>query len=312
MHRALIKIVVSLALAVGLTLTVAGTAPTASAAPAAAAAKADCSTQQAAYNAALADQQAIKAKLAKAKHHLKVLKKKLRRAKAAHQPVRIHRLKKQIRQTRHRVTRLYHRLQVAKARTDDARTALAACIAGGGGGGGGGGATDTPLQALCDAGLPQALCDGLAQLAGGGLPSDLSLQQLCDAAPQFQPLCDAADAGTLPTDPSALTTLLQPILDALGLGNLLKSPAELTSIQALCDAGVPQSVCDGLAGLAGGGLPSDLSLQQLCDAQPDAQPLCDAVNTDGGLPDLTTLTTLLGPILDLLGLGGLLGGLPLP
>ena len=77
---------------------------------------------------------------------------------------------------------------------------------------------------------------------------------------------------------------------------------------------MPQSVCDGLTALAGGGRPSDLSLQQRCDAVPETQPLCDAANGPGGLPtDPSALTDLLTPILETLGLDqllcDLLGGL---
>ncbi|HWJ83211.1 MAG TPA: hypothetical protein VNS55_13325 [Nocardioides sp.] len=293
MHRALIKMIVSLALAAGLTISVvAATEGAASAAPKTAAAAATCSTEQANYDSAVAHKQTIQHKLKKARHALRVAKRHHNRAK--------------VRKLRHRIHRLERRLDSAKSRVASTRTSLETCQAGGG--------TSSPIQSLCDQGVPQPVCDGLGALAGGG--SGASFQQLCDAAPQAQPLCDAAAGGGFPSDPSQFAGLLTPVLDALGLGALSGGglPSDFTSIQALCDAGAPQAVCDGLAGAAGGGVPSDLSLQQLCDAASQAQPLCDAVNSGGGIPtDPTALTDLLGPVLDALGLGGLLGGgLPLP
>ncbi|GAA3825162.1 hypothetical protein [Nocardioides panacisoli] len=313
MIRHACRLVIGFAVALAMTFTTAAVAGTANAAPAAApapaAAAVNCSSQQAAYNAALAHQRELGTKLHRAKARLKVAKHQLHKAQRHHQAAKVHRLKAKVKKLKKRVHRLYNQRQTARTATQAAHTALTTCQAGGGGGGG----TGDPIQSLCDAGIPQAVCDALAGLVGGGLPSDLSLQALCDAVPQLQPICDAAGGGGLPTDPSALTDLLKPLLDAIGLGDLLGGglPSDLTSIQALCDAGAPQPVCDALAGLAGGGLPSDVSLQALCDAVPQAQALCDAVN-GGGLPsDPTDLTALLSPVLDALGLGGLLGGLPL-
>ncbi|GAA3825155.1 hypothetical protein [Nocardioides panacisoli] len=288
MHRALIRMFVALALAAGLSFAVVGTtAGNASAAQPAARAAGSCTTEQSNYNAALAHKHAVKHKLKKAKHALKQAKRHHNKAKVRH--------------LRKKVHRLYHRLQSAETKAEKARAALNTCKAGGG--------TSSPIQTLCDSGVPQPVCDALAGLAGGGLPSDVSLDTLCTQVPQAQPLCDAAAGSGLPTDPSALTGLLGQIPGLPGGG----LPSDFTSIQTLCDSGVPQAVCDGLAGAAGGGLPSDLSLQQLCDAVSQAQPLCDAAN-GGTLPtDPSALTDLLGPILDLLGLGDILGGgLPLP
>jgi hypothetical protein len=311
MIRHACRLVIGFAVALAMTFTTAAVAGTAEAAPAPAAAAVDCSSQQAAYDAALAHQHQLGTKLHNAKAKLRIAKHKLHKAQRHHQAAKVHRLKAKVKNLRKRVHRLYHQRQLARTATQNAHTALLTCQAGGGGGGGGG--SSDPIQSLCDAGIPQAVCDALAGLVGGGLPSDLSLQALCDAVSALQPICDAADGGGLPTDPAALTALLQPLLDPLGLGDLLGGglPSDLTSIQALCDAGAPQTVCDALAGLAGGGLPSDVSLQALCDAVPQAQSLCDAVN-GGGLPsDPTDLTALRAPVLDALGLGGLLGGLPL-
>lgn len=83
------------------------------------------------------------------------------------------------------------------------------------------GAPASPIQALCDQGLPQAVCDAFTSLPlPGGTTTGGPLQPLCDAgAPQA--LCDAA---TLPSPDGA--SPLQPLCD-LGL------PAEL------CAASVP-------------------------------------------------------------------------
>ena len=283
MHRALIRMFVALALAAGLSFAVVGTtAGNATAAQPAARATGSCTTEQSNYDAALAHKHVVKHKLKKAKHALRVAKHHHNRAKVRH--------------LRKKVHRLYHRLQAAEAKAESARAALNTCKNGGG--------TSSPIQTLCDSGVPQPVCDALAGLAGGGLPSDVSLDTLCTQVPQAQPLCDAAAGSGLPTDPSALAGLLGQIPGLPGGG----LPSDFTSIQAICDAGVPQPVCDGLAlltGGLGGGVPSDLSLQQLCDAVPQAQPICDAANA-GPLPsDPSALLDLLS------GVPGL-PGLPVP
>jgi hypothetical protein len=279
MHRALIRMLVALALAAGLTFAVVGTTAGNASAAQPARAAGSCSTEQSNYNAALAHKHAVKHKLKKAKHALKQAKRHHNKAKVRH--------------LRKKVHRLYHRLQVAEKKAEAARAKLNECKAGGG--------TSSPIQTLCDAGVPQPVCDALAGLAGGGLPSDVSLDTLCTQVPQAQPLCDAAAGSGLPTDPSALTDLLGQIPGLPGGG----LPSDFTSIQVLCDSGVPQPVCDGLAlltGGLGGGVPSDLSLQQLCDAVPQAQPVCDAANA-GTLPtDPTALLDLLSGVPGLPGL----------
>ncbi|GAA3829234.1 hypothetical protein [Nocardioides panacisoli] len=315
MTRATVRLAVALAVAIALVLTgaeVAGTAAAvvspSAAAPEVAAAP-DCSAQQAAYDTAVSQRTAAVAKMRAAKHRVTVTKRRLRHAVAAHQAAKAHKLAKKVRKLQRRVRRLTHRLELARAQVGATALALVTCQHGGGGGGGGG--TSSPIQTLCDTGLPEQLCDALGGLAGGDATTPL--QQLCDALPQLQPLCAAAADG-LPADPAALTELLQPLLDSLGLGGLLGGggggplPSDLTSVQALCDAGLPQTVCDSLAGLANG-LPTDLTLAQLCTAVPQAQAICDAADLGAGLPtNRTGLTDLLSPVLDTLGLGGLLGG----
>lgn len=80
-------------------------------------------------------------------------------------------------------------------------------------------------------------------------------------------------------------------------------------IQDLCDT-VPQlqPLCDAIGGGALPGLGTDSPLQSLCDAVAQLQPLCDAAGGSGLPTDLSALGELLQPVLDLLGLGDLLGG----
>ncbi|CAN5273271.1 hypothetical protein BH09ACT12_BH09ACT12_22370 [soil metagenome] len=66
---------------------------------------------------------------------------------------------------------------------------------------------DSPLQPLCDTGLPQELCDA-ATLPGTG--GDSPLQPLCDLGLP-QELCDAS-LPTLPTDPTVPTDPTDPTL----------------------------------------------------------------------------------------------------
>ena len=242
-YRAVLGVVVALGLGLGAAAVITSTSTNA------AASAVDCSVQQSTYDAAVAHQRAVKHKLVKAQRQLKRAKRALRRAVAAGDVAKAHKLAKKVRKLKRLVKRLKHRYSVARDQTAAAHTALATCLA----------STPpptspttptttkpttptttaptpVPIQTLCDAGIPQAVCDALAGLAGGGLPSDVSLDALCDAAPQLQPLCDAANGpGGLPTDPAALTDLLAPLLDLVGLGDLLGGglPSDLTSVQAL-------------------------------------------------------------------------------
>ena len=75
------------------------------------------------------------------------------------------------------------------------------------------GGGDSPIQALCDAGLPQALCDA-ATLPGTGGASPL--QPLCDMGLP-QAICDASIPGA-PTDPlDPLDPVLDPVCSLLPL-----------------------------------------------------------------------------------------------
>lgn len=103
----------------------------------------------------------------------------------------------------------------AEQRTDRqlkrAKTAWSNCRdnrgnGGGGGGTGGGGSTATsPIQALCDAGLPQAICDAAAGPAGPGGASPI--QALCDAGLP-QAICDAAGGSIPAPDPAQLCAIV--------------------------------------------------------------------------------------------------------
>ncbi|MDP3894961.1 hypothetical protein, partial [Nocardioides sp.] len=105
--------------------------------------------------------------------------------------------------------------------------------------------TGSPIQALCDAGLPQEVCDALGGLIPGASAGSPILAQSDAGIPQE--VCDALGGDFDPSqlDPSVLEALLKSVLDLLGLG--------------------------------GTGSP----FQPLCDAVPELQPLCDA--TSGGL-----------------------------
>ena len=300
MTRHVFRLVLGVALALGLSFTTAEVVGPAHAAPTAAdlitSAAPDCSNEQAAYDDAVAKKRMVRAKLTRATKRLRAAKRALQRAKAAGAHAKVVKLKKKVKRLKGLKRRLQRRLQRRKAAVATTKAALDACLDGGGGG-----TTDDPLQQLCTAGIPQPICDALADLVGGGLPDLTSVQALCDAVPEAQPLCDALSGGT--PDLATLTEVLQPILDALGLGDLLGGG--LPDIQALCDAGVPQQICDALAGEAGG-LPTDVTIDELCDAVPEAQPLCDAFA--GGTPDPTTLLAVLEDVLIAMGLGDLLGG----
>ncbi|MCL2542491.1 MAG: hypothetical protein FWE71_08550 [Nocardioidaceae bacterium] len=201
MYRALIKIVVSLALALGVALAV-GTTSTATAAPAHSAAvrtvakASPCAAKQGRVNQA-------KRNLRKASQSLKRIE---RNHHARHHAAKVRAAKKHVRK--------------AKSWLNRARRAHNVCVNNHRGSGSGGGTTSaSPIQALCDAGVPQPVCDALAGLIPGGSTS-LPISQLCSAAPQAQPLCDALNGGGIPSA-SDLQGLLTQVLNALGLGDLL-------------------------------------------------------------------------------------------
>jgi len=295
--RTLVGIAVALGLAVGLT----GTISTAQAAPATpsavSAAAPDCSAEQATLDQANADRAATQQKLRAAKRELRKAKRALRAAKAAHRTAKVERLQKRVKRLQRKVRRLKRQLEARNAEVATAQQARDDCLAGG--------AASSPVQVLCDGGVPQEVCDALASL-GGGTPDTLTLDALCTAVPKAQPLCDAFAGGT--PDPTKLLTVLTDVLTTLGLEDLLGAGLPSgTSVQALCKAGAPQVVCDTLAEMAGG-TPDGVTLDDLCAAVPQTQPLCDAFA--GGTPDLIKLLGVLTDVLTALGLDGLLGGLP--
>ncbi|MBM9461246.1 hypothetical protein JK386_15190 [Nocardioides sp. zg-536] len=227
MHRALFKIIVGLAVALGLTLAATPGATAAPAAPAQAAAAPDCTAAQNAYNQSARSHTAAVKAAKSAQTKLKKLKKKLKKAKVSHKKAKSKKAKKA---KAKKVKKL--RKQVTKARSDrDARTkyaqrtavtrnysagALQRCRSGAPATG-----KDSPIQALCDAGLPQQVCDELAKLVPGG-SSASPIGALCAQAPQAKPLCDLL-GGQVPADfdPADLLEVLQTVLGTIGLGDLL-------------------------------------------------------------------------------------------
>jgi hypothetical protein len=196
MYRAISKILVSLALALGLTLA-AGTAASQAATTSTTTAASASTSTSAAANPCTTQHHRV----SHAKHAVAKAKRALKKAKHSHNATKIKKAKK--------------RLAKAKRALHKARKALKRCQSAGSGSG----STSGPsLQALCDAGVPQQVCDALAGLAGNLPASSLPIDQFCTAVPQAASFCDAFKGGA---DVSTLTALLQGLLDTLGLGNLL-------------------------------------------------------------------------------------------
>jgi hypothetical protein len=221
MHSALIRILVGVGVGLGLTLTSATTAATA--APAfsdrmvAQAAGPDCSAQAAALSRARNNygqrmrvfKQARNAVL-KAQRAEK--RAKTRKAKRAKHRV-VVRAQKRLRTQR-------TKLRSARANVATRKGALNRC-------------RNTPpppppaeptpaspIQALCDQGVPQEVCTQLAAQGGGTLQTTLG--ELCTAQPDLASLCDVL-AGVVP-DPAGLqdlVTTLHGILDSIGREDLL-------------------------------------------------------------------------------------------
>ncbi|HJQ05890.1 MAG TPA: hypothetical protein VJ872_10620 [Nocardioides sp.] len=189
MPRALIKILVSLALALGLTLTVSPGNAHAATTPAA------CANQQAWVNSA--------------QHALARAQRALR--KTQHTQHQAHHAAK-VRAAKVRVAKARATLADARAHRDtcvrDHQTSPTVTTA-------------SPVQSLCDAGVPQPICDALAGLTSS-IPSGLSIADLCAQIPNAQALCDAiAGAASGGLDTSALQSVLTQVLNATGLGDLL-------------------------------------------------------------------------------------------
>ena len=222
MSRALFKIVLGLAVALGLTFAaapIAGATPTASTRTAAAA-TADCSAQDAAAAKASSDYNRANAGVAKAQAKVKKLKKKLHKAQRAHHAKQAKKLKKKLKKAKKSLRAKRAERSRAAAHRSATADAATRCHAGGPTTG-----SASPIQALCDAGLPQALCDALAGLIPGGVgTTGTPLDQLCTAVPQAQPLCDAVNngmAGGVPASPDDLLGIVRTLLTTLGLGGLL-------------------------------------------------------------------------------------------
>jgi Skp family chaperone for outer membrane proteins len=239
MSRALFKMILGLAVALGLTFAaapIAGATATTGVTTQAAATP-DCRTQEAANAKANANYNKANADVAKAKAKVAKLKKKLKKAQRAHHAKQVKKLKKRLKKAKKslKAKRSYRdRSAVTRSYTADA---LARCKAGTPATG-----SASPIQALCDAGLPQALCDALAGLIPGGStanPADL----LCAQVPQAKPLCDALNGGLpggAPTTPQDLLDIVRGLLTTLGLGGLvdqlgLTGVIDQTGLQVLLD-----------------------------------------------------------------------------
>lgn len=216
MNRALIRILVGVAVGLGLTLT---TATTTAAAPApsdrASAAAPDCSTHADALAKARDNYGQRNRVFTKARNALKKAKRaekraKTRKAKRAKHKVLV-RAKKRVKAQR-------TKLRSARANVATKKAALERCQN-----------TPTPtpaptaaspIQVLCDRGIPQQVCTELAVLTGGTLQTTLG--ELCTAVPDLAPLCDVLGGRTPGSaELEGLVTELHGILDGLGLADLL-------------------------------------------------------------------------------------------
>jgi hypothetical protein len=204
MHRAMIKIFVSLALALGLTFTMSPSNADAATHVAHSAARATtpsaCANQQAWVNSA--------------KHNLARTQRVLRKTQAAHHQrhhaAKVKAAKKHVAKAKHRLARSKHNRDVCVRNHQPATPTVT---------------TASPVQALCDAGVPQAICDALAGLAAGApSASDLNFASLCTQVPGAQALCDAiSGAAGSGLDLSALQGVLTTVLNTVGLGDLLNT-----------------------------------------------------------------------------------------
>lgn len=223
---------VAIALVAGFTGTSATAAPVRAAAGQSTERANECGQQQARVAQTQRNAKIKRAQLAKATKVVKQANKRLQKAKKSGQKALIKDAKKGVKRAKANKALKSKNLRKARNLVAVAAQQLRACQQAGGGGG-----TAGPLQPVCDAGLPQEVCDALDGLAlpGGVVGASSPIQSLCDAGLP-QAICDAA------------TNLPLPGAD---------SP-----IQALCDAGLPQGICDLAAGNVGldtlpipGGLP---------------------------------------------------------
>jgi hypothetical protein len=231
MNRALFKMILGLAVALGLTLgaaPIASASPAAPAAPAAAAQAPDCSAQVAANNRANASYASANASVKAAQAKVTKLKKKIKKAKKHHAKKQVRKLNKKLKKAKQSLReKKQYRDRVAVTRSYTQRS-LARCQAGTPAQG-----ADSPIQALCDAGIPQALCDALAGLIPGGSTAN-PVGLLCAQFPQAAVLCDAISAG-LPTDPADLLDLVETLAKTLGLDGVLNTVLGSLGIGTLGD-----------------------------------------------------------------------------
>lgn len=232
------RLVLTIALALGLVLGVAATTTSsASAAPEQVTAKAtSCASQQSAVARARANH-------GRATRAVRHARNALRKAQQHHaRKAVVVRKKRTVKRSVRHWRATGRTLRTAKGR-------LTACQNAGGGTNGGGGGTPTspaaasPVQVLCDAGIPQEVCDALAGLVptAGGDPLTATLGQLAAVLPPevsamfLQFLADPSAAT-----PTQLTQLLDSVL-ALVQGNGI-----LASLLTTILTGNPLALLDGL------------------------------------------------------------------
>ncbi len=233
----------ALATLISVALVIGFTGATATAAPARAAAQQtaqqtaeranECGQQQARVAQTKRNAKTKKAQLVKAGKVLKQANKRLQKAKKSGQKALVKSAKKNVKRAKANRAAKATKLRKARNMVAVAAKQLRACQQANNGGSTGG-----PLQPLCDAGLPQPICDALdaLPLPGGVSTSASPIQALCDAGLP-QAICDAAT-------------------------NVPSVPGGDNPLQALCDAGLPQGICDLASGQVGvdtlpipGGLP---------------------------------------------------------
>lgn len=244
MHRALFKILVVLGLGLGLTFTstpVAGAStPTADRTTVVAAQTApDCAAQEAAlakaranYGSRVSTAKKVRNILAKAQRAEK--RAKTRKAKKARH-AKVVKVSKQFKAEMVKVRAGLAVVRIHQDRVTSCKNVVPT------------GPTASPIQTLCDAGVPQEICDILGQLVPGGSTAS-PLYLLCQSAPQAKPLCDLISAGTAP-NPADLLNVVNTVLGALGLGDLLDDLLDGLGLGTVLDLDDLLGLLDLLGGL---------------------------------------------------------------
>ena len=231
MNRALFKMILGLAVALGLTLgaaPLASATPSAPAAPAVAAKTNDCTAQAAANNRAGRAYASANASVKAAQAKVTQLKKKLKKAKKHHAKKQVRTLTKKLKKAKKSLqAKKDYRSRVAVTRTYTQRS-YDRCVAGQPAKG-----ADSPIQALCTAGVPQPLCDALAGLIPGGSTAN-PIGLLCAQFPQAAPLCDLLIAGT-PKTPADLLDIVEGLLKTLGLDSVVNQVLGTLGLGSLGD-----------------------------------------------------------------------------